>query len=436
MSGIRTLNGVGSNSQNYSLIKFYNLSDLTDVSSARVNLGLVGSLNIASSPYLSISAPYNGLSNQIVSINASINGTPNKLVAYDVNGNIKCNVIESNLLLCSTFNVLPESDPVFSFNGNDFDNIGNINCNVISINNINSSNDFIKFNDKDLKEIGNITVGDSIVVPNLSTNSISTAGTDISFNARNLSNIATITSTRISTPSITSSITDISFNSKNITNVNNLFVLGTHFTDTIMGITGLSVSFSGNDVTNIKDLTVTNSISTSSITSATSTISFNNKRLTNMSNVSKQLWAYTNTTNNTSSVLSSIPINSQSVMNLTTSTLFTYRTSISFTYNGESALRLSYVRQILGSSSGLFIVLGLYSYDYVVGPPLLYNSVLITSSQSVEYNNGNPSADTVSIALGGLGLTIGGNYTVALADKATTAGMQFYLYNPEITLLY
>jgi hypothetical protein len=68
----------------------------------------------------------------------------------------------------------------------------------------------------------------------------------------------------------------------------------------------------------------------------------------------------------------------------------------------------------------------------------LYSSLgaLITSSQSIAYNNGGPSPDTVSIALGGLSLVVGTSYMVALADKATNGGLPFYLFSPEISLLY
>jgi hypothetical protein len=184
---------------------------------------------------------------------------------------------------------------------------------------------------------------------------------------------------------------------------------------------------------NIGNATIGDSINvpniiTNSITNSSGEIlNFNLNKLTNIANISKQLWAYTNAVANTSNVISSIPNNSQSVMNLTTSTLYTFRTSISFTYNGEASLRLSYVRQIIGSSAGLFIVLGLYSYT---------GTTLITSSQSVVYNNGGPTADTIEIALGGLNLILKGNYMVVLADKASSNGLQFYLYSPEISLLY
>ena len=63
--GSRSLNGLnGSQSSGLSLIKPYNLADLPDVPTARKNLGLVGSLDINTSPYISITSPFNGTANQ------------------------------------------------------------------------------------------------------------------------------------------------------------------------------------------------------------------------------------------------------------------------------------------------------------------------------------------------------------------------------------
>jgi hypothetical protein len=123
----RTLNGAAGNSSNYSLIKFYNLSDLTDISGARVNLGLIGTLNVTSSPYLSISGPYNALNNQTITLNASTSSTPNTLVAYDMSGNINVGTITATSISVPS---ITTSAANISFNSKNITNVATIASNI------------------------------------------------------------------------------------------------------------------------------------------------------------------------------------------------------------------------------------------------------------------------------------------------------------------
>ena len=118
MAGIRSLNGNNGNVLNNVLFKGMNLADLNNVSLARSNLGLVGSLT-SSSPYVNISAPFNGLTDQTVSVNASSNATSNTLVVYNSSGKIITNFLA------------PSSGTSMDFNASTLTNINAVNTGYI-----------------------------------------------------------------------------------------------------------------------------------------------------------------------------------------------------------------------------------------------------------------------------------------------------------------
>jgi hypothetical protein len=72
-----------------------NLSDVASATQARINLGIIGQLDISSNStqYLTASNPFGSTANEYLSINATTNASPNSLVAYDISGNITVNDI-------------------------------------------------------------------------------------------------------------------------------------------------------------------------------------------------------------------------------------------------------------------------------------------------------------------------------------------------------
>ena len=103
----RSLNGANNFSSliGNALNKYANLADITNQSSARINIGLVGSLTVdptSSTNYLSLTQPFNGTTNSLLVANAHYTPANNSLVAYDSSGNISTNTCYCDTLQAFT----------------------------------------------------------------------------------------------------------------------------------------------------------------------------------------------------------------------------------------------------------------------------------------------------------------------------------------------
>jgi hypothetical protein len=138
------------------------------------------------------------------------------------------------------------------------------------------------------------------------------------------------------------------------------------------------------------------------ISSSSSDINFNNKNITNINNVCRQLWvlaaAPTFTTNAT---LGSLPTALKPALTLNTNTSFVYRYVIPYTFHGERLMIFRYFRQIFGCSNcGLQLTLAIYTSS---------TGLLVSSVLSSVYNTTAELADMISMNLSGLGLIYGVN---------------------------
>ena len=144
----RNLNGEGILSN--VLLAGNNLSDLTNKATARVNLGVSGTLTGGSftaegSSYIAITNAFDGTTNEIISVIASTSAIPSTICAYDASGNITAQTIN-----CGPIN-----------SSNNITTSGTIICSAgLSINNIQQySGSSIDFGTANLKDIGTITSG-------------------------------------------------------------------------------------------------------------------------------------------------------------------------------------------------------------------------------------------------------------------------------------
>ena len=281
----------------------------------------------------------------------------------------------------------------------------------------------LNFDGNDVDVINNASMNQ------LRTNSITTlSGSNISFNNSNIISVGNISLTTLTVNTITSPGTYISFSDKNVGNIDNLTIN----LDQTIGLTTFcsslnvlenadtqtdytySFNFHKNHFTNVGNISCRN-------------IDVNNYKINNIANITKQLWAYTNMTTNTSTSITSIPAASQPVMTIITgsSTNYTFRTSVGFTYNGEKELRFKYAIQPITSSSGVFLTLGVYDYN---------GTTLLLSVSGTPQNSTATIPGSLSITL--TGLTIGTNYQVCWMDKSGTGGITYNLFCPEISLSY
>ena len=209
MAGIRSLSGNSGNILNNVLFRGMNLADLNNVGMARSNLGLIGSLSANSSPYLTITSPFNGTANQSLNLLASSNATPNTLAVYNSTGRLVTTSLSSPYVGISA---------VIDFNANDLNNIDQLNCGTVSTyyiqqadpSGINFKNSFLS-NVSSLICFGNVGIGSSVPRGSLDvgatgkiyTNYIVPSSSILDFNYANLQGITNIyCSTLVTTAAI------------------------------------------------------------------------------------------------------------------------------------------------------------------------------------------------------------------------------------------
>lgn len=132
----RTLNGLSNTGGGMSLIKMYNLGDLTDVSATRVNLG------------------------------ATSSNVPNSLVARDASGNFSSTDVTLSKLICSNIDT-GNINTQLSFNNRDLTNIAHCACGILEVSDVTYSNAFsaltqyddISFQLCGFKEVGAVQCG-------------------------------------------------------------------------------------------------------------------------------------------------------------------------------------------------------------------------------------------------------------------------------------
>jgi hypothetical protein len=253
-----------------------NLSDIRSAAQARSNLGLIG--QISAGPFLSITNNYNGTTNQSISANFSSNATPSTLVAYDSSGNINCSSLTTAVISTPAgfLDISYSSVATGALSVSGASLLSSLNC----------SGDI--YSEADFNTVGNIYCGDGnmtgiVTCSNLTCVNISSPNTTISFGNKNLTNVG-----NLSMPSRTITCSNMTCSNMSCSNMtcSNITSSGLVSCSNITS-SGL-VSCSNMTCSNITSsgLVSCSNMSCSNITSTNPYIAFNNKNFTNVGSIS------------------------------------------------------------------------------------------------------------------------------------------------------
>ena len=406
----RSLSGNSGGSFNNVLFKPLNLADLNDVAVARYNLGLVGSLSVGTSPFLTLSSSFNGTANSTISLLASSTPSPNSLVVYDANTAISASYVGIGTVAVNALD-------------------------VIGITTISGNLGLGTFPTKKLQVVGDTVISGNIGIGTASPLSkVHVIGTSY-FNGN--------VGVGIQVPTKKLHVVGDSYFNGNvgIATASTTYKLQAQGDVMITGSTIVGGVIYCNSVNTIENL-ATQTDYTYSINhnnnhltgvgniNMSGSLNLNNNNIQNVANVSKQLWSYNTTTGNTGASLA-IPTASLNTWTLTTTSItnYTYRLTIPFTFNNEKTLKFNFTTKFSTTGTNSYIYLGLFTTS---------GSILgFVQSNYGSYVVNTSVIDSCVISLASYPLlVVGTTYTVAIFDKSVNSASIYTLTAPEISLFY
>ena len=298
----KSLNGMGLLSE--VLYAGNNLADVNSPLQARLNLGLIGTINTGTSGYLHITSPFDGTSSEVISLDASSNAIANTIIACDSNGNVNLgnyslfttNINATNTIFSTNLAVTGNSqtNTLYAFSnitsGNtieckslkSYDSIdisNNISAYSLEVSNVINCQDMLASNSIQCTYLQS-DIG--ILSPEMDCTSILNA------NVINVSN--TLSATTISCNSINSNVINVSNTlSATIISCNNMNV-STNLKCTLINASFGNVSSLNSTTLNattirVTNIAVTGVISTFSLTNNGYSFDLNNKSLLNVKGI-------------------------------------------------------------------------------------------------------------------------------------------------------
>jgi hypothetical protein len=456
--GSRTLNGLNQNTSvlGFSLLKQNNLSDLTSAAFARNNLGLIGSLTGGTNINL---VAYNGTANATISAFGNSNSTPYAIASYNSIGELD---IRNNNIKCNTYTPLTDTNITFkNFTGANvatLDSDGTfvatsaVGASMISatayvsspvyrpsLSGVINFQNLLGVSTATLLSGGHFNVTGSIISP-----SYRPIGSgNISFQ-----NNLGVEFARISQTGAFVGSDELTINNDNglcSVNLNCTAAGGKNYkiistTSDNLGAGNLQIYNQTNTIESIRISGNDNStrifgalLADGGVSSSGLDISFNNKNIRNIGNITKQLWSPINSTFQSFSSLSSMlqdPLTNNPNQSFSAGVnIFTLKLSIPLTYNNETFLRMSFHLQSMTIGTTLSLYLRISTPTGVSLGVLATNSINMTPDQV-----GNSRSFTVSLSA--LGLIVGSSYMITLLDTAGIASCSYRLNCPELSLLY